>query len=189
MTDRGKILAVADDPRNLEIFKFLLEDKYLLDFARTKEEALKKTLSFNPDLVLLDMDVMIFKMSKIFRIPKIVRMPKIARIPKVSKIPKTPKRPTIPLMSPPTSMQSNICTTPPTTPKTSAHELCRLIKESSENRTKVILVSEKNRTKQRTEQRTEERRLSDEAGADDYITLPIDEEEFLTKIKILLKLL
>src|SRR4051794_16751148 len=54
MSTLGKILAVDDDHRNLEIFKHLLESQYQLATAGTGEEALQKIVTFGPDLVLLD---------------------------------------------------------------------------------------------------------------------------------------
>ena len=122
MAELGKILAVDDDIRNLEIFKHLLENQYQLATASTGEEALQKVSTFGPDLVLLD-----------------IMMPGI-----------------------------------------NGYDVCRMIKQSEDNLTKVILVSAK--------AMIDERLMGYEAGADDYIAKPFDHEEFLAKIKIFIKL-
>ncbi len=54
MSGFGKILAVDDDPRNIDILKHLLKDMCELSSASNGDEALQKVNEFMPDIVLLD---------------------------------------------------------------------------------------------------------------------------------------
>jgi len=54
MQPRKKVLAVDDNPLNLEIIQEALGDEYNLETATTGEEALEVAVDFQPDLILLD---------------------------------------------------------------------------------------------------------------------------------------
>lgn len=54
MLSNHRILAVDDDPMNLDIIEEILEDKYLIERADSGEAALKILPEFRPDLILLD---------------------------------------------------------------------------------------------------------------------------------------
>jgi signal transduction histidine kinase len=66
-------------------------------------------------------------------------------------------------------------------PEPDGYEVCRRIRsEEKERFTKIILVSGKSMT--------EDRLKGYEAGADDYITKPFNDDELLAKVKVFLKL-
>lgn len=52
--DRKKILAVDDQPINLQIYEMLFADEYQLETATSGEEALVTAARFRPDVILLD---------------------------------------------------------------------------------------------------------------------------------------
>ncbi len=54
MQPRKKVLAVDDNPLNLEIIQEALSEEYNLETATTGEEALEIAVDFQPDLILLD---------------------------------------------------------------------------------------------------------------------------------------
>jgi two-component system sensor histidine kinase/response regulator len=54
MLSNHRILAVDDDPMNLDIIEEILEDKYLIERADSGEAVLKILPEFRPDLILLD---------------------------------------------------------------------------------------------------------------------------------------
>ncbi len=54
MRTRDKILAVDDDPTNIEILKELLDEDYNLKTAATGEQGLEVARDFQPDIILLD---------------------------------------------------------------------------------------------------------------------------------------
>jgi signal transduction histidine kinase len=123
MTPICKVLTVDDDARNLRILDEILCDEFQVEHALNGEEALTKTLTFKPDIVLLD-----------------IMMPGIDGL-----------------------------------------EVCRRLRADARQRlVKIILVSGK--------ARLEERLQGYQAGADDYVTKPFDDEELRAKVKVFARL-
>jgi putative two-component system response regulator len=54
MTERGRVLAVDDQPMNLDILRKILRKEYDVETACDGEECLRKLPDFRPQLVLLD---------------------------------------------------------------------------------------------------------------------------------------
>ncbi|MCK5828990.1 MAG: response regulator [Methylococcales bacterium] len=57
MSDKPLILAVDDEPTNIEIIEEALENKYQLEFSESGEECLEKLNSLKPELILLDVNM------------------------------------------------------------------------------------------------------------------------------------
>lgn len=57
MSDKPLILAVDDEPINIEIIEEALERDYQLEFAETGEECIEKLNTLNPELILLDVNM------------------------------------------------------------------------------------------------------------------------------------
>jgi len=56
MKNKKKVLIVEDDTQIADIYKMRLSGKgYEVDIAKDGEEGIKKIMSFNPDLILLDL--------------------------------------------------------------------------------------------------------------------------------------
>ena len=121
--DRKKILAVDDQPINLQLYDMLLGDLYQLEMATNGEEAIAVASRFRPDLILLDVMM----------------------------------------------------------PGWDGYETCRRLRSDSQHRfCKILLVS--------AEYRTSDRLKGYDAGADDYITKPFDDEELVAKVEVFLRL-
>ncbi|OHB56816.1 MAG: hypothetical protein A2Y07_06795 [Planctomycetes bacterium GWF2_50_10] len=119
----ARILAVDDNPTNLEILEELLSEKYDLKTAATGQVALELCADYVPDIVLLD-----------------VMMPGI-----------------------------------------DGFEVCRQIRANRALRfIKILMISAKGRITERIK--------GYEAGADDYIVKPFEEEELLAKLQVYLRL-
>ncbi|MDC9729202.1 MAG: response regulator [Methyloprofundus sp.] len=79
MTQQYTILAVDDEPFNLEIIEELLEDNYTIETAINGQICLDIVADINPDLILMDVNMPV--LDGLSSCQRLKEMPEVANIP------------------------------------------------------------------------------------------------------------